>query len=1012
MTPPRAWLAGGDAGAPRSRGLVDAVRAVLAIGLLAATVGGLPVALWVLGRELKPTRGLDPSHIASMLTRADDGSLLLLALWVVGWVGWALFTLSVSVEVVALVRGVTTPRLPWLTLPQRGAAVLIAAAALLATPAGSSLSSPPVPHPLVATAFFDVATSQPLSPASESTETYSSPEPAQESAESETAASSGRRYPTVTVRRHDTLWSLAQTHLGSGKRFSEIVALNLGRTQPDGRALTKADWIFPGWVLRLPPDARMDPRSRTADKAASDASMEAYTVERGDSLWEIADEHLGAGERYAEIYQLNVGNRQADGMQLTDPDEIRPGWRLRLPTTLVPVVPDSSGVPSSPGVESLPAPAEVPPLPPPRTHAPVTSGQPSSTPAPTRESSSGSNENGAVVSPALVLGLCMIVLTGLSAELMRRRKLQQRNRSLGERIAMPPAGPAAAEQKARAASDPVTIDTLKLALRNLCRSCRDAGRTLPDVMLVRVTSSSIELVLRDEDRSAVEPFRSVDAITWRLESIPASPIDEDVLDPFPALVTVGVEGDRLVLLNLEAIGALTLTGPEAAREPVLRALAAELAVGPLTRDVTLTFIGVFSELANVVGRSRGRFVEDTASGDRVAVLHAESVRSGLERSGAAGIRDARARGIASDVSGPEVLIAAEQLPNLPADWCGVTAVTASEPPVDERKWALVARPDGSARLEPPGIEIFPQTLTVRDYEHLVCLLATADTVGDHESGGHPSTAGDLVKARVAALDALPQPVEGEKYGAVAEAVPPRVLLLGTVHVDGADDGSVPGRRRRASELVAYLTLHPGASPHELDEAMWPGRRVAKNTRNPFVSRVRHWLGRTPDGEPYLPLVADGGEYRLRPEVTCDWHDFLRLAHTGLSQGAEGVVDLAAALDLVRGRPFLGTDPVTYTWAEADTQEMISAIVDVAHVLSVTRCEFGDHRGAQEAAARGLLVEPYSELLYRDAIKAAAARGDHAEVDRLANRLRHELALIDPEDGIADETAALLSAIHE
>ena len=45
------------------------------------------------------------------------------------------------------------------------------------------------------------------------------------------AAVATLRYPTVEVRRHDSLWSLAEAHLGSGERYKEIVELNLGRTQ-------------------------------------------------------------------------------------------------------------------------------------------------------------------------------------------------------------------------------------------------------------------------------------------------------------------------------------------------------------------------------------------------------------------------------------------------------------------------------------------------------------------------------------------------------------------------------------------------------------------------------------------------------------------------------------------------------------------------------------------------------------------------------------------------------------
>jgi hypothetical protein len=64
---------------------------------------------------------------------------------------------------------------------------------------------------------------------------------------------------------------------------------------------------------------------------------------------------------------------------------------------------------------------------------------------------------------------------------------------------------------------------------------------------------------------------------------------------------------------------------------------------------------------------------------------------------------------------------------------------------------------------------------------------------------------------------------------------------------------------------------------------------------------------------------------------------------------------------------------------------------------------------QEAAAKGSLAEPCSELLYQNAIRAAAAQGNHAEVMRLAERLRQELADLDSEDGMDPETAQLVSA---
>jgi DNA-binding SARP family transcriptional activator len=291
-----------------------------------------------------------------------------------------------------------------------------------------------------------------------------------------------------------------------------------------------------------------------------------------------------------------------------------------------------------------------------------------------------------------------------------------------------------------------------------------------------------------------------------------------------------------------------------------------------------------------------------------------------------------------------------------------------------------------------------------DYEHVVSLLTPAMW----ESTAPPATTeeGDERAVVSSALPAVPETVLDLRDDVPA---PPRVLVLGKVYVERADDDAAPNRRRRATELIAYLTLHPGASAHEIDEALWPGKRIEKTTRNPFISRARQWLGRSPEGEPYLPLVVDGGNYKLRPDVSCDWHDFVRLSQLGLASGPDGSVALAAALDLVRGRPVLGVDPATYTWAEADAQEMVSAVVDVSHVLSVTRCDAGDYRGAHEAAARGLLAEPCSELLYRAAICAAAAAGDRDEVERLAARLRHEIALVDPDELLDEVTAGLVDS---
>ncbi len=263
----------------------------------------------------------------------------------------------------------------------------------------------------------------------------------------------------------------------------------------------------------------------------------------------------------------------------------------------------------------------------------------------------------------------------------------------------------------------------------------------------------------------------------------------------------------------------------------------------------------------------------------------------------------------------------------------------------------------------------------------------------------PSPAGGTV-SEPATADVLPaEPATG-----------PAVLLLGPVRIDGASGRIDSSRRNAGTELTAFLALNPGADHHAIDDALWPGRRVGKEMRNPVISRTRSWLGKDADGQAHLPRVQDTGDsrYRLGPHVTCDWTQFQCLARTGLTRHDEdGDLALRRALALVRGRPFSGIDPQRYAWAEPAVQEMISAIVDVAYELSTRRREGDDVPGALWAARRGLLAAEESELLHRQIFLAHHAAGD---IDALRQAAAHLADINEQLLGGADmeaETAELL-----
>ncbi|MGB7979678.1 MAG: LysM peptidoglycan-binding domain-containing protein [Candidatus Nanopelagicales bacterium] len=145
------------------------------------------------------------------------------------------------------------------------------------------------------------------------------------------------------------------------------------------------------------PTAATPSRASAADANPTDEDDDQrgdYTVVRGDTLWEVADEQLDDPTRYPEIVQASEDITQPDGRHLTDPDLILPGWTLNVPdqTTEPAQTEAQSDEPTAEaGATEVPQEAEDSPTPgeqvvPPRT--------PLSAPAPKASGPSG-------VSPAL-----------------------------------------------------------------------------------------------------------------------------------------------------------------------------------------------------------------------------------------------------------------------------------------------------------------------------------------------------------------------------------------------------------------------------------------------------------------------------------------------------------------------------------------------------------------------------------------------------------------------------------
>ena len=297
-------------------------RALAALGALAVLIAVVPVVLVALTQALPLDLGaLSPAAWG----HADDGRILLLAIVMVAWFAWAVMVFSIGLETWAAVRRVPTPTLPGMAVPQRLAAGLVAAVLVALSPApGVPAIGAPVASPesgptgvvaVVAAASFGADRIE----IDELREPSLAPQRARRSLDQ---SMSRLAAPTVTTERHDTLWLLAEQYLGAGERYMEIVELNQGVRQSDGRSLGDDGRIYPGWTLALPADAAVDA-----------VRPERHAVVPGDTLWEIAGDELGDPTRYPEIAEANRGDLQPDGRHLTDADLILPGWVLELPGT-------------------------------------------------------------------------------------------------------------------------------------------------------------------------------------------------------------------------------------------------------------------------------------------------------------------------------------------------------------------------------------------------------------------------------------------------------------------------------------------------------------------------------------------------------------------------------------------------------------------------------------------------------------------------------------------------------
>lgn len=816
------------------------------------------------------------------------------------------------------------------------------------------------------------------------------------------------------VADNDGMWNVADALLGDGSRHVEAAALLDGQEVAPGVFFdAAAAVIHPGWVFRL--DAAASPSTDSASVA------DEHVVERGESLWEIADENLGDPTRWPEIWDENEGEVMNDGRVFDDPNVVQPNWVLDLPQTapeapqvdatppeveasiddgsvvddVTPVVDEATTAPAPPevveggtadvstGVDvTADRSDDVSTLPPPSvpatTPAPVPTTSATEVPAISDVTETAVAEVVTVRDrrPVWMLGLtgATALATGLwaAAAWYRRRagarggaRLRERNESAQ-----------LVDEALRASSDQPLLAWTNVALGDLVaqRGINSEG-ALP---LVVKLSAEHGLAVQWEPplpHDAVPGWQiDSDGRQWRLAPPGA---DDDLVTPgpvaIPGLATIGRFDGSEVLVDVESCGSLAVTGDPVIGEALIRSLVLELGSGGVLSNAQVHTIGLDIDGAEQLSRVRSRSEADAIEHIRTIRLQHDEVLDTSDRASMLEVRSASSpigREVTVVVVRAEMCRRLDELIECAAPQRGVAVVVLGDAPC-----ATSLHVDGSRTgvLAPLGLVVevsgVPRQTAAALAVHLDRVSASIDD------------------------DTLAAPVAIEARDDQTWSEPSTLVrVLGVPRIDDVDQLGW-----RELEIAAFIASNGGSSTDdELIDAVFCGR-PDRGAVWDMVSRLRagapHVLGSQIEGSNTVSL-ADG----VMSDIA--WMEQL-VGRSHRRSDAEAIDDLVEALDLVGGSPFDG--PGGCEWAItggdlANTTELIERAAFLATERSIAA---GDFDRVRHAINRVMVAVGPNEQLTRTLMRLENAAGNTAGVHNAYGELSLDLSdLSGPSDVVS------------
>ncbi|MGC7093967.1 BTAD domain-containing putative transcriptional regulator [Amycolatopsis lurida] len=1032
-------------------------RGALAALALLAFVAGVPSALLALGADptrLLPDHWPGPAPISQWPERIWytvrwawlTGDLVIWLVVAVAWAGWFLLILSVMVEVIRQTGyGVRSARGLLRRVPRGQWIAGLVAAVLVTTSAGTAggstapatpvaATAPPWPHenPVAVRASATVsATDQ----AAEAVSTAATLVPA--SARTDDAV-------PYTVVHGDTLWDLAERHLGRGTRYHEIVRLN-----PALLADSPGD-LEPGWTLLFPPDAVASPHP--AD--ITTASGRIVTVERTDTLSAITERELGDPDAWPAIFDLNAGRTQPDGRALRHPDQLLPGWHLVLPAPAAPPPAKPPEQTATPPNSPTPAPAPAGLSPSAEQPAPPHAPRGEQPDMPEAQPGTGiALPTGAFVG----LGLAaLITLAVITVRLRRRRWYHPGARDDADpaglpvvralRIAHDTAAPKPADDDNLAAAPappgharPADIharDRAQATVRAVLPAPQDTSLGVRDGHAIALDLASTR-GLGLTGPGAYPAARALimtllaQATSDGLDVLTVVPADDaralfghDLADPVPDRLLI-VDDLPAALATLEAeLVARTNTGDLARDDPPANTAFSRGDTGPAVVVATPT--------ADTNRRAHA-VLDNGAHLGLAGVFLGPWHPGGTVRVRDDGTVEATSPTLSEDLAGARLFT----LPDADArDLLALlhAAEPGSDDPIRDRTVANSAVEPGTQRQSRAESTTASAEQLVFEYEFATApddAAVTPPAAPASDNRGENPTTGPSGPAESETTEPSPPEVSNQPRPSAAQRdgnpttapvpaadpapVPPLHLqVLGRLHLSRADpeprdliDVLAPRQR----EILVYLALHrDGCRRDTLSAALWPdapGERPY-NSFHATLSQLRRALRRAHDDDTLDIIVHQDSHYRLDQTIlTADlWRlqDAITASHQ--APATEAVAASNRVTELYRGDLAEG---ITADWIDGPREALRRDVLDAFSTL-IRKIRTDHPEQALTLLERARHLDPYNEAIYRDLMRLQARLGQHDSIPRTLHLLTTSLADLDQRP--APSTLSLADALQQ